>query len=273
MLSFTNMKGWFDANFDTAHLTLVSSGSDVGWNAASPALCLITFMSLHLSHESLAKNSKRLKSIGGLSVMLRFAHTDTHLPSHQGLSTNDSHNHSIYRQWPLQAQRLEPLGSGCNVGALNSLVLVKNALPFLLQRPTGREEKEGKSTKGGDMMRWWRDQMGGNGEGRGANPWSIAFPTQPHNLCSERQREEERERGDPRIGKSGDQRTLHFFLSCWDAAKRSERPQCEPLKKRENLLLHPSIQTIKLRCFSSCEATGRKSDRNTEIQTNPRKRK
>lgn len=30
MLSFTNMKGWFDANFDTAHLTLVSSGSDVG---------------------------------------------------------------------------------------------------------------------------------------------------------------------------------------------------------------------------------------------------
>lgn len=95
-------------------------------------------------------------------------------------------------------------------------------------------------------------------------------------ICAQRGRERKKERGDPRIGKSGDQRTLHSFLSCWDAAKRSKRPQCEPLKKRENLLFHPSIdpsiQTLKLRCFSSCEATGRKSDRNTEIQTNPRKK-
>lgn len=96
-------------------------------------------------------------------------------------------------------------------------------------------------------------------------------------ICAQRGRERKKERGHPRIGKSGDQRTLRFFLSCWDAAKRSERLQCEPLKKRENLLLHPSInpssQTLKLRCFSSCKATGRKSDRNTEIQTNPRKKK
>lgn len=41
-------------------------------------------------------------------------------------------------------------------------------------------------------------------------------------------------------------------------------------KKRENLLFHPSIdpsiQTLKLRCFSSCEATGRKSDKTLKFR-------
>lgn len=221
--------------------------------------------------------SKRHRSIAGLSVILRFPHTDTHLPSHQELSTNDSHNHSIYRQWPLQVQRLEPLGSECNIGAINSVVPVKNALPFLLQGPTGGEEKEGKSTKGGEMMRWWRDQMGGNGEGRKGKPleYYLSYTT-PWSMLREaergRKREDTRELGRVEIK----EHYTYFFPV--ETQRRGARGFSMSHWKKGRICssihpsIHPSIQTLKLRCFSSCEATGRKSDRNTEIQTNPRKK-
>lgn len=187
--------------------------------------------------------SKRHGSIAGLIVILRFAHTDTHLPSHQELSTNDSHNHSIYRQWPLQAQRLEPLGSGCNIGAINSVVPVKNIHFYCSAPQEGKKRRE----KAQREERWWGDEEikweGMGKEGRRANPWSITFPTQPHNLCSERQREEERERRPENWEewRSKNITLLSFLLRCSE-----EQPQCEPLNKRENLLFHPSIHPSRL---------------------------
>lgn len=118
----------------------------------------------------------------------------------------------------------------------------------------GRTKKKHNRKRDDEVMK--RSNGGGLDELEGgwrANPWSISFSTQPGNLCSERQKERETKGS----GKRGDQRTLHSFPVEMQREGEGVKGLSVSRRKRKNLLSHPSIQTLKPRRCSSCEATYR----------------